>query len=217
MRLHNRYDFVRLEETLEAEWQWSLDGELQGAPEPLPLPPCAAGQKVEVAIRTSPPPPPPPPRVERWLTLRFRRKTDGHEVGWAQLPCPPEPTPEPGPELGGPPVEERAAAAAAAAAEVAVEEAAGQVLVRGARLEVAISARLGLPVAIALDGVQMPRTRTRRAAALRADRAQPVAPPHRQRAGRRRCAASRALARRGACLSWWVLGAGVASLRGSIP
>ena len=81
MRLHNRYDFVRLEATLEAEWQWSLDGALQGAAAPLPLPPCAAGQtaEVEVVVRTSPSP---PPRVERWLTLRFRRKSDGHEVGW---------------------------------------------------------------------------------------------------------------------------------------
>ena len=139
MRLHNRYDFVRLEATLEAEWQWSLDGELQGTPAPLPLPPCAAGQtvEVEVVVRTSPPM---PRYVERWLTLRFRRKSDGHEVGWAQLPCPPEPA-EPGPELEGSPVEEqvlvggRAEAAAAAEEEFAVEEAEGQVLVRGSRLE----------------------------------------------------------------------------------
>eukprot|EP00964_Phaeocystis_antarctica_P000529 scaffold291_cov29-Phaeocystis_antarctica.AAC.1 len=72
VRLQNRYDFLRLEEELEAEsnptpkpptptpnqeleatWQLSDDGAPLGKPDPLPLPPCAAGETVEVVVSTS--------------------------------------------------------------------------------------------------------------------------------------------------------------------
>ena len=107
--------------------------------------------------------------MERWLTLRFLRKSDGHEVAWAQLLCKPEPEPKPEPE-GAEEAEEAEAAAkvavkaeveaeatakeaAAGAGALLVEEQEDHLVVRGSRLEVTISRRLGLPSGVALDGV----------------------------------------------------------------
>ena len=138
VRLQNRYDFLRLEEELEATWQLSDDGAPLGKPESLPLPPCAAGETVEVVVSTRqlPPPPPSPSHVERWLTLRFRRKSDGHEVAWAQLLC------EPGAQAAA---EEGTAAAAAEAAAEAAEAAEAEAEAEAAEAAAAAGSPSSIP------------------------------------------------------------------------